>query len=288
MWEIAEECNILIGSCHDILTTKLEIHCVVSKFVPRLLTHNQGDSRVAICQELLDLASEYENFLKRIITSNETWVYGYDVEKKMQSSQWVGKNLLRLKKPWQVRSNVKVMLAVFFDIKGVVHHEFLCQGQRVNHWYYLEMLKCPPKRKRQERKTSFVGKQSWFVHHDIAPAHTSLLIRDFLSNTNTTVLPQPPCSFDLAPADFFLISQIEIHFETTTISDDSRDYAKFADRPMCDPDNCILGLFPEVAAGWERCISAGGEYYEGDKAHSVAGMSETLKNIVLKLFEQTK
>jgi cation transport regulator ChaB len=25
---------------------------------------------------------------------------------------------------------------------------------------------------------------------------------------------------------------------------------------------------------WERCIDAGGEYFEGDKAHSVAGMSK--------------
>jgi hypothetical protein len=32
--EIAEECNMSIGSCHDILTTKSEMHRVVSKFVP--------------------------------------------------------------------------------------------------------------------------------------------------------------------------------------------------------------------------------------------------------------
>jgi hypothetical protein len=29
-----EGSNILTGSCHDILTTKLEMHRVVSKFVP--------------------------------------------------------------------------------------------------------------------------------------------------------------------------------------------------------------------------------------------------------------
>jgi hypothetical protein len=30
--EIAEECNMSVGSCHDILTTKLEMPQVVSKF----------------------------------------------------------------------------------------------------------------------------------------------------------------------------------------------------------------------------------------------------------------
>jgi hypothetical protein len=87
VWKIAEECNISIGSCHDIFTTKLEMHWVVSKFVPRLLTQDQRDSCGAICQELYDRTSEDENFLKRFTTGYETWVYGYDVKTKMQSSQ---------------------------------------------------------------------------------------------------------------------------------------------------------------------------------------------------------
>jgi hypothetical protein len=91
--EISDECNISIGSCHVILTTKLEMHRVVSKFVPRLLTQDQRDSRVAICEELLDRAREDENFIKTIKHDDEIWVYGYDIEKKMHSSQWVGKNL---------------------------------------------------------------------------------------------------------------------------------------------------------------------------------------------------
>jgi hypothetical protein len=64
--EMPEECNISTGSCHDILTTKLEMHRVVSKFVPRLVAWDQRDSRVVICQELLDRSSKDENFLKRI------------------------------------------------------------------------------------------------------------------------------------------------------------------------------------------------------------------------------
>jgi hypothetical protein len=72
----------------------------------------------------LDYASEDENFLKRIITGDETWVYGYDVETKMQCSQWVGKNFPRLKKAWQVRPNVKgkvTLLLVVFSLLLVSH-----------------------------------------------------------------------------------------------------------------------------------------------------------------------
>jgi hypothetical protein len=51
----------------------------------------------------------------------------------------------------------------------------------------------------------------------------------------------------LAPVDFFFISQTEINFERTTISDDSRDYGKFADGARRDPEIGVPGLFPEVA-----------------------------------------
>jgi hypothetical protein len=55
------------------------------------MTYDTGSEKqsltVAICRELLDCVSEDENFLKRIITTDETWVYGYDAEMKIQSSQ---------------------------------------------------------------------------------------------------------------------------------------------------------------------------------------------------------
>jgi hypothetical protein len=137
----------------------------------------------------LDHASKDENFLKRIITGNGMWVYEHDVKTKMHSSQWVGKNSLKPKKAWQIRSNMKVMLMVFFfDIEGVVHHEFLCQKQTGNRWYYLEV----PKRLRENvrrKRPQLWRNNSWVLHHDNAPAHALLLIHDFLANMNITMLP---------------------------------------------------------------------------------------------------
>jgi hypothetical protein len=88
--------------------------------------------------ELLNRANEDENFLKNIITGDETWVYGYNVETKAQSSQWMSKGSPRPKKVRQVWSNV--MLTVFFDSEGVVHHAFLPQGKTVTKEYYLEVF----------------------------------------------------------------------------------------------------------------------------------------------------
>jgi len=80
--EIAEDVGISFGSCQAILTEKLNMHRVAAKFVPRVLTEDQKANRVNISQELLDCVSVDENFLKTILTGDETWVYGYDVETK--------------------------------------------------------------------------------------------------------------------------------------------------------------------------------------------------------------
>jgi len=47
------------------------------------------------------------------------------------------------------------------------------------------------------------------LHHDNAPAHASLLIREFLAKQETIVVPQPPYSPDLAPADIFLFPKLK-------------------------------------------------------------------------------
>jgi len=81
--EVADKVGISIGSCSQILTAKLKMHRVSVKFVPCLLTDDQKENRVEISQELLANANGNVNFLKKIITGDEMWFYGYDVETKI-------------------------------------------------------------------------------------------------------------------------------------------------------------------------------------------------------------
>ena len=206
--EVANEVGISIGSCHQILTEKLQMRRVSAKFVPRLLTDDQKENRVEISQELLANANGNENFLKNIITGDETWVYGYDVETKMQSSQWMGKGSPRPKKARMSRSKIKVMLVVFFDWKGIVHHEFVPRGQMVNKQLYQEFLARLRDAVRRKRPELWEN-QTWILHHDNAPAHASLLIRSYLAKHQTSVVLLPPYSPDLAPANFFLFPKLK-------------------------------------------------------------------------------
>ena len=104
---------------------------VSAKIVPKLLNFDQKNRRMSIAQELLNDVNDDPDLLKRVITGDESWVYGYDIETKAQSSQWKSLGESRPKKARQVRSNVEVLLTVFIEYRGVVHQEFLPQGRTV-------------------------------------------------------------------------------------------------------------------------------------------------------------
>ena len=67
-----------------------------------------------------------------------------------------------------------------FDQKGIVHHEFVSRGQMVNKQLYQEVLarlRDVVRRKRGELWEN----QTLMMHHDNAPAHSSLFIRNYLA-----------------------------------------------------------------------------------------------------------
>ena len=61
---------------------------VAAKFVPKLLNFQQQKHRATIAEQMLADVADDPDLLKRVITGDETWVYGYDIEMKAQSSQW--------------------------------------------------------------------------------------------------------------------------------------------------------------------------------------------------------
>ena len=46
--------------------------------------------------------------------------------------------------------------------------------------------------------------KSWFLLHDNAPAHRSVLVKDFLTKNNMNTLESPPYFPDLDQDDFYL------------------------------------------------------------------------------------
>ena len=76
------------GSCQCIIVDELNMRRIAAKFVPRLLNTDQRDHRVQVCTELQKAVRYNPNFLSRVITGDESWLYDYDLETKQQSLQW--------------------------------------------------------------------------------------------------------------------------------------------------------------------------------------------------------
>ena len=163
--EVAEGVRIAFGTCQKILTEDLRMRRVTAKYVPRLLTAEQKDDRVSVCTDLRDRAQNDPNFMSSVITGDECWVYGYDPETKQMSSQCSTSSSPRQKKARQVKSSIKIMLIAFFDIDGLVHHEFVPTEQTVNKEFYktvLQRLRDAVPRHRPEKWRS----GNWILHHD--------------------------------------------------------------------------------------------------------------------------
>jgi len=71
------------------------------------------------------------------------------------------------------------MLIAFFDIDGVVHHEFVPPGQTVNGYSYVQVLWRLRDAVRRKWRNKWQGE--WFLHHDNTSSHTSLVVQQFLA-----------------------------------------------------------------------------------------------------------
>jgi hypothetical protein len=96
-----------------------------------------------------------------------------------------------------------------FDAKDIIHREFISEKQSVNGKFYEKVIKrlitqvCPVRPESQESG-------SWYLLHDNAQPHFWGVVNEFLTKLEILVLSYPSYSPDLAPANLFLFSELEI------------------------------------------------------------------------------
>jgi histone-lysine N-methyltransferase SETMAR len=62
----------------------------------------------------------------------------------------------------------------------------------------------------RRRRPELGREQTWLLHHDTAPSHTSVLTQQFLAKYEMAVIPHPPYSPHLAPCGFFLFPKMKL------------------------------------------------------------------------------
>ena len=147
----------------------------------------------------------------------------------------------------------------FFDSTGMIYMNWVPTGQTVNREYYVEVLRKFRKRFRRKRPALFKSGQ-WHFYQDNAPVHNSILVTDYLTEMGINTVPQPPYSRDLAPCDFWLFPKLRgCRYET--IEEMKEAVTKVIDT-LTQED--FHGSFQKLLERYNKCIAAGGDYFEGD------------------------
>jgi hypothetical protein len=70
-----------------------------------------------------------------------------------------------------MNSEIKSMLIILFDIKGILHKEFVLASQTVNSAYYCDVLRTLRENVRKLRP-ELCRQNDWLLHHDNAQSHS--------------------------------------------------------------------------------------------------------------------
>ena len=84
---IAEELSINKATVWIIITENLEMRKMCAKMVPKLLSEDQKQQRVTVCQDIVERLEDDPHLFGRVITGDESWTFEYDPETKWQSRQ---------------------------------------------------------------------------------------------------------------------------------------------------------------------------------------------------------
>ena len=99
------------------------------------------------------------------------------------------------------------MLVIFFNWQGLIHKEFVPEGETTNAVYYKGVM---------ERLLNRIWRvrpgmcEIWWL---VWFASQRPVGKQFLAQWKVTVLDHPPYSPDLAPADYFLFPKVKSHLK---------------------------------------------------------------------------
>ena len=109
---VADDVGMLFGACQSIFTDVLGMKRAASKILSKFLNFEQKQRCLNIAQEMLSTFNDDPDLLKKVITGDQSWLYGYDNETKTQSSQW--------KRPEESR-----LLLMMFKCRSAHANQFL-------------------------------------------------------------------------------------------------------------------------------------------------------------------
>lgn len=239
--EIAMELKISEGSVFTILREHLSMKKLCSKWVPRLLTPDQKKQRIFDSERCLELFKRDEqDFLRRYVTVNETWIHHYTPDSKTSAG--------------------KVMASVFWDVQGILFIDYFDKGKKISSEYYIKLLDrlCAEIIKKrpqmQEKKILF--------HQDDAPCHISMETMVKLNELRFQLLDHPAFSPDLSPSDYWLFADLEKMLQGKKFGSNEEVIAEVEAYFERKDKSFYRKGIEKLEERWSTCITLEGDYVE--------------------------
>ena len=96
----------------------------------------------------------------------------------------------------------------------------------------------------------------WFLLHDNAPTHRSILVKDFLAKSNVTTLEHPPYSGGLVTAEFYLLPRLKSALKGTRFCDATDIITNATDELKRLSQICFHECFQYLNSRCQNCIVA--------------------------------
>ena len=128
--DIADTLKISEVSVFIILHKSLGMRKLFSKWLSRFFTPQQKQQRFENSERSLEpFQRDKNNFLRRYVTIDETWIHHYTVETKRSLDEWTAVGESRPKRPKTQQWAGKVMASVFWDAHGILFINYLEKGR---------------------------------------------------------------------------------------------------------------------------------------------------------------
>ena len=153
------------------------------------------------------------------------------------------------------------MLSVWWDIKGILHYEFLEPNETIDSIVYSQQL-ITMNDKLSKIRPALFNQKKIFLLHDNAKPHVSKNVSKTIKDLGFEILPHPPYSPDLAPSDYYLFKHLQnslrdkVYFEEDDIKKHVDDF--FASKTPAFFEKGIKKL----PNRWKQCIDSLGNYFD--------------------------
>jgi len=235
---------------------------ICARWVPHCLTPEQRERRVAVATQLLDrFEREGEDFLKRIVAIDESWVRDFEPELKSQTMQWKGKGSPRGVKYRRQQSKVKQMIILAYDWHGVLVCDRVEIGSTVDgdRYAYFVRKKLRPQIRKIRPNLLQAGV---IVLHDNARPHVSTAVQAVLDEYGWEVLPHPAYSPDISPPDYDAFQKLKDPYRGRRFADLEELNAAVSRRIRELNSNHLLNGIQRLPDRWRRVIESQGDYIE--------------------------